>query len=44
MHLTNNQEVVGVCGLALISAERTREKRRFQSSSAPGVLLSPQGE
>jgi hypothetical protein len=31
-------------GLALICAERTRETRRFQSSSAPRVLLSPRSE
>src|SRR5438094_959707 len=31
-------------GLALICAERTRQTGRFQSSSAPRVLLSPQGE
>ena len=35
---------VGVSGLALICAERTRETRRFQSSSAPRVLLNPRGE
>jgi hypothetical protein len=29
--------------LALICAERTRQARRFQSSSAPRVLLSPRG-
>ena len=39
--LTDNREVIGVSGLALICAERTRETRRFQSSSAPRVLLSP---
>jgi len=44
MRLTDSQEAVRVFGLALISAERTHETRRFQSSSAPGVLLSPQGE
>jgi hypothetical protein len=33
-----------VSGLALICAERTHETRRFQSSSAPRVLLSPRGE
>ena len=33
----------GVSALALICAELTRETRRFQSSSAPRVLLSPQG-
>ena len=32
---------VGVSGLALICAERSRETRRFQASSAPRVLLSP---
>jgi hypothetical protein len=31
-------------GLALICAERTRQAGRFQSSSAPRVLLSPGGE
>src|SRR4029453_915818 len=33
----------GFDGLALICAERTRERRRFQSSGAPRVLLSPGG-
>jgi hypothetical protein len=41
---TVNQEVVAVCALALICAERTRQADRFQSSSAPRGLLSPQGE
>jgi hypothetical protein len=35
---------LGVSGLALICAERTRETRRFQSSSAPRVLLNPRSE
>jgi len=34
----------GLGSLALICAERTRQTRRFQSSSAPRVLLSPQGQ
>jgi hypothetical protein len=38
LRLTDNQEVVGLCGLALICAERTHQTRRFQSSSAPRVL------
>jgi hypothetical protein len=44
VRLTDNQEAVGVCRLALICAERTRPAGRFQSSSAPRVLLSPRGE
>jgi hypothetical protein len=39
-----NQEVVEVWPLALICAERTRQTRRFQSSGAPRVPLSPRGE
>jgi hypothetical protein len=34
----------GVSALALICAERTREIRRFQSSSAPRVLCSSESE
>jgi len=42
--LTDVSRLVGVQGLALICAERTRETHRFQSSSAPRVLLSPRSE
>jgi hypothetical protein len=44
MRLTDNKEVVGARRLVLICAERTRQTRRFQSSSAPRVLLSPRTE
>jgi hypothetical protein len=44
VHLTDNQKFVGVRTLALICAERTRQAGRFQSSSAPRVLLGPRGE
>jgi len=37
------QSRAGVLLLALICAERTRQAGRFQSSSAPRVLLSPRG-
>jgi len=40
MSLTENQEDVRLKSLALICAESTHQAGRFQSSTAPGVLVS----